>query len=742
MIRNRLLELNTLNLQGSDLLHQMPHPVLLLDSAGLVVYANPSAEQLLGISKQAKELHFENLFQGDVAFSSRVKFLNATQEALVFLAKTVHPSDKPPLKLKLSAHYAQQEQVFLLQVLLSTEPDFDESFFKSVIENIPADIAVFDQHQNYLYVNPNAVRDPEIRSWLIGKNDLQYARMRNLPEQMAELRRARFGQLIESGVDQYSFEETTDVKGVRSSKLRLMKAVRNPDGTFRYAIGYGVSIDQLKAYESKIKNQEIAMEASTVGIAVLNEQGAYTYLNEAHVKMYGFSDQSELIGKTWKVFYSPEEAERIEQQIFPTLIKDGKWMGETSGVVRGTGTPIHTDLSLTRLPDGGMVCVCRDVTSRKKKDLANQRMAIVASKTTNLVIIGSASGRIEWVNDAFLRQTGFSMEEIMGLHPVELLTGSESDPNVVEAFREHLQKGLPFSGELLTYDRSDRRSWQHLNLTPVFDEKGLLRNWVYVITNISLIKEAEEHVKLALEKEQRLGEMKSRFVSMASHEFRTPLAGIVTSIELVRILLEKGKMQLDDRVLFHLQKAMGEVSRLTHLMDNILLIGRAGSGRIRFNPENLSFREFLDNFMADFTLIWSHRNLEVRFEPTHDIVFDFDSQLMRHILSNLIGNAFKYSPEHSPVTLECSVREDRFCLRIIDQGIGIPEDEQVDLFKSFFRASNSEHVDGTGMGLVIVKQFVDLHQGSIRIDSRLQSGCIVDVCLPLNQSYDKSPADH
>ncbi len=742
MIRNRLLELNTLNLQGSDLLHQMPHPVLLLDSAGLVVYVNPAAEQFLGFVKQSKELHFEDIFQGDVAFSSRVKFLNATQEALVFLTRTLHPADKPPLKLKLSAHYAQQEQVFLLQVIVSPEPDLDESFFRSVIENIPADIAVFDQNQNYLYVNPNAVRDPEIRSWLVGKNDLQYARMRNLPEQMGELRRARFGQLLASGVDQYSFEETTDVKGVRSNKLRLMKAVRNPDGSFRYAIGYGVSIDQLKAYESKIKNQEIAIEASTVGIAVLNEQGAFTYLNEAHVKMYGFTDQSELIGKTWRVFYSPEEAERIEQQIFPSLIKEGKWMGETLGLVRGVGTPIHTDLSLTRLPDGGMVCVCRDVTSRKKKDLANQRMAIVASKTTNLVIIGSASGRIEWVNDAFLRQTGFSMEEAMGRHPIELLPGSESDPNVVEAFREHLQKGLPFSGELLTYDRSGRRSWQHLNLTPVFDEKGVLRNWVYVITNISLIKEAEEHVKLALEKEQRLGEMKSRFVSMASHEFRTPLAGIVTSIELVRILLEKGKVQLDDRVLFHLQKAMGEVSRLTHLMDNILLIGRAGSGRIRFKPENLSFREFLDNFLADFTLIWSPRILDVRFEPAQDIVFDFDPQLMRHMLSNLIGNAFKYSPEHTAVALECAVQEDRFCLRIVDQGIGIPEEEQSDLFKSFFRASNSEHVDGTGMGLVIVKQFVDLHHGSIRIDSRLQSGCVVDVCLPINQSYDKSPADH
>ncbi|MFM9009232.1 MAG: PAS domain-containing protein, partial [Bacteroidota bacterium] len=409
MIRNRLLELNALNLQGSDLLHQMPHPVLLLDVSGQFVYANPAAEQFFNLAKQAKELRFEDVFQGDVAFSSRVKFLNATQEALVFLAKTVYQAETPPIKLKLSAHYAQQDQLFLLQVILNAQPDMDESFFRNVIENIPADIAVFDQNQNYIYVNPNAVRDPEIRSWLIGKNDLQYARMRKLPEQMAELRRARFGQLLESGVDQYSFEETTDVKGVRSNKLRLMKAVRNTDGSFRYAIGYGVSIDQLKAYESKIKNQEIAMEASTVGIAVLNEQGAYTYLNEAHVKMYGFNDQSELIGKTWKVFYSPEEAERIEQQIFPSLIKDGKWMGETSGIVRGVSTPIHTDLSLTRLPDGGMVCVCRDVTSRKKKDLANQRMAIVASKTTNLVIIGSASGRIEWVNDAFLRQTGFSM---------------------------------------------------------------------------------------------------------------------------------------------------------------------------------------------------------------------------------------------------------------------------------------------------------------------------------------------
>ncbi|MFM1744319.1 MAG: hypothetical protein RLZZ630_256 [Bacteroidota bacterium] len=731
MIRHKILDSTNRNLPGAEWLQVLQIPAMLLDRDGRILYANPLTARLAGDLLPLKDQRFEDVFASEIPFTSRLKLLDASQEPLRFsLSLHIIPVDQ--FQCVLSAHHNQNDTVYLLQI--QSDLDLEKSnFYKSILENIPADVAVLDKDQRYLYVNPSAIRDPEMRAWMIGKTDLDYARYRNLPETLALLRQSRFGQILEGGIEEYTFEESIERDATPHNFLRMMKAVRNDNGTLRYAVGYGVNIDQLKGYESRIQNQEVAIEASTVGIALLNPQGEYTYLNRAHVTMYGFQKQEQLLGKTWHELYSPEEIRRIEEDVFPLYGRDGKWTGETVGRKVGSdGLPIVTELNLTALPDGGMVCVCRDISKRKQNELETQRLAIVAAKTNNLVVISRPDASIEWVNEAFVYQTGFRLEDICGKRPAEFLIGSETDPDTVAQIRDCLSSLQPFSGEVLLYHKNGSKTWYFMNATPAWDKKNQVQNWVVVLTNISILKDAEERVRKALQKEMQLGELKSKFVSMASHEFRTPLAGIVTSIDLVRLILEKDG-QLNDSVERHLDKAMGEIYRLTHLMDNLLLSGKVDQGKIAFKPVRQDFKKFLQEYTDEVMVMWPSRTIKI--EVAQDaVVADFDDKLMRHVLSNLLSNAFKYSPANTPVRVKLKSTKTKVCIDVIDQGIGIPRQEINQLFQSFYRASNAEHIDGTGMGLVIVRQFVELHGGTVKINSEENHGCSVEICIPLKST--------
>jgi PAS domain S-box-containing protein len=606
-------------------------------------------------------------------------------------------------------------------------------FYESVLDSLPADIAVFDVNQRYLYLNQHAVKDEDIRKWMIGKDDFDYVKYRNLPISIAESRRARFNHLISEELQQYSFEETIVRNNIRTTNLRMMKSIHDHYGRFIMAVGYGLNIDQLKNYETQIKNQEIAIEISPDGIALLDEAGQYTYMNDAHVKMYGFENQEDLIGKSWKELYSHEEIERIEHHVFPILMKEGTWSGETCGYNKFTGKQIDTEISLTLLPDQGLVCICRDITERKFRDRNFKQLAVVASQTASMVLITDALARIEWVNEAFLNRTGYTLEELLGKYPGELLDGPDTDPEVILQLREATQQKIPFSGEKLAYMKDGSKVWFFLNATPIFNESGDLVNWVSVETDITLLKDAEERIRTALNKERHLSELKSRFVSMASHEFRTPLAGIMTSIELIRILLERSGVNYDDRIGFHMDRAMDEIERMTTIMDNILLFGKLESGQVRFQPEQGDFCEFIRLQAAEFRLRFPDRKIVLK-TSCSSIDASFDQKLMGHVISNLLSNAVKYSPAHEVIELAVSCSDQQYEVTITDNGIGIPESEQHLLFSSFFRASNTESVSGTGMGLVIVKQFLEIHKGEIKLTSKESEGCVVQISLPLNLS--------
>lgn len=248
------------------------------------------------------------------------------------------------------------------------------------------------------------------------------------------------------------------------------------------------------------------------------------------------------------------------------------------------------------------------------------------------------------------------------------------------------------------------------------------------VKNQLTLQAAKADIRTALEKEKELSELKSRFISMASHEFRTPLSIILSSTELLKDYSQKLSEQ---KKLQHFQRIQTAVEHMTGLLNDVLLIGKAEAGNLEFKPAPLSVTQFCCELVEELQLTTSTRTIVFRTQD-QAITACIDEKLLRQILTNLLSNAIKYSSAGGTVyfDLVCEQGEAVFCIQ--DQGIGIPVADQARLFDSFHRASNVGTISGTGLGLAIVKKCVDLHSGKVTVKSEVGRGTTFTVMLPLN----------
>jgi PAS domain S-box-containing protein len=260
------------------------------------------------------------------------------------------------------------------------------------------------------------------------------------------------------------------------------------------------------------------------------------------------------------------------------------------------------------------------------------------------------------------------------------------------------------------------------------DAAGRALRMTGVNVDIDDRKRAEAELLTAVQREKELSEMKSKFVSTASHEFRTPLATTLSSAELLEHYSESlspaEKLNL-------LQTIQSSAKRMSEMIDDVLTLGRAESGVLKLNPSSLNLSELCNKVVSEFRIAQGKQHvitLDDRFDRAEAYM---DERLLRHILNNLLSNAVKYSPPGSEVTLSLARREDQAAIEIQDRGIGIPEEDQPRMFESFHRASNVENRPGTGLGLAIVKKAVELHGGEISLTSAVGSGTRFTVMLPL-----------
>ncbi|HSV34562.1 MAG TPA: 7TM diverse intracellular signaling domain-containing protein [Ramlibacter sp.] len=480
-----------------------------------------------------------------------------------------------------------------------------------------------------------------------------------------------------------------------------------------------------------LEEREIILDTSIVGIAFLNVDGRLRWANKAMMDIFGARGRP--VVSMERFYLSREQYLEVGGEVAACAVRGEAYQrellvqqydGERIWILLSGKAVSRDDLSQ------GTVWVIMNITQRKALEeqlqkTNSEREAILNSALVGIVL--SVARRHEWVNQKFAQMLGYPRQVLIGqsssyIHPDEAAWerfGSEARAVLIATGSYRCERQLKRrDGELF---------WVEMGgscIRPHDPDSGVI--WTFL--DITQRKNSESEIREALEQQKALNELRSRFVAMTSHEFRTPLAAILSAEELLRHYGDR--LPQPERIEV-LDSIASGVQRMSRMMDRVLLLGKADAGMLEFAPERIVLaplcRQFVDEARAQQPGDRSEVALEVRGDVGEGT---YDEKLLRHIFSNLLSNALKYSPSGGEVRFKVRREKAATVFEVADQGIGIPSDEIPHLFESFHRASNVGAIQGTGLGLAIVKNAVEMHGGSIDVVSTLGEGTVFTVTLP------------
>ncbi|MFD2721093.1 ATP-binding protein [Hymenobacter monticola] len=496
-------------------------------------------------------------------------------------------------------------------------------------------------------------------------------------------------------------------------------------------------------------------------------------VNEAGYRLLGYPSAQALYDDPRRTLrgqrMSPEEWAELSDRV----LRDGHYTFETE-LRRQSGDQFWASIELTNLAVEGRRYFVIRLTDTDRLHTAERRLAMslgrfeaVVSHATIGIIMCNRAGRIVLANGKAHALFGYDDQTLLS-HGIEDLV-----PTAVSGYHERLRtsfnarpevRSMGHNRDLMARRRDGTEFPVEVSLSYFHLEEELFV--VSYVIDITFKKEAErellahhqrvaalnaeleqkvadrtqalentlaqlelrsQELSQALAAEQELGELKSRFVSMASHEFRTPLTGVLTSAALIE---KYTTTEQQDKRQRHLARIRTSVKHLTDILEEFLSVGKIEEGRLEAHPTRVELPVLLHEALADTEgLRKPGQHLREEFGGPLEPLWT-DASLLRKVLVNLLSNAFKYSPEQVPVTVRAATDSGWLTLSVQDQGLGIAREDQEHLFERFFRARNAANLPGTGLGLYIVARYLDLLGGTVRLDSELGRGTTVTLTLP------------
>ncbi len=621
----------------SFILNSLPHAVLFESSDHTVQYVNQTfcaifgidapAEVLIGTNCKDNAVQSAHYFVEPSLFLSRIESIYANglevlNEEIRFVSGQTLLRDYKPMTIdgNINGHlwlYKKPDAEISFLSAASSE----RHFYEDLLDNIPADIAIFDPSHRYLFVNRIAIAKKETRKWIIGKDDFDYCKFVNRPVDAAVSRRKLFEHAI-SSKKSVEFEEINlDSAGNKVYNLRRFQPVLGVSENVEYVIGYGINITSIK-----------------------------------------------------------ESEQRLQQ---------------------------HYD-----------------------------ELGLMFNNIDQLVITLDMTGTVNFVNSQWLILTGLEKE----------MLGENSIFRLIESGLEQFRKTLftVFSGHTVPIRKE--------NQVIITDKLGQLRTLRYYMSRFNQVEErgqivaiffsditdqlrAEQDLLDAAIKERSLSDMKTNFMSMVSHELRTPLSVILSSAEILEMIYSKLPAKEIEKGAAYINRIIGQVDKMTQLMNDFLFISKIESGKIVPQLELIDVNLLLNEIHEESYSPWTDgRFLKMIFKGSPSLV-KFDKTMIRHILINLLNNAFKYSANSNDAPIvRVSYTPMWWFLTVVDCGIGIEQEDIVKLGEPFIRGSNVGDIEGTGLGLMTIKYFTDHHRGSFRVRSKKDKGTVVTIRFPYDMN--------
>ncbi len=432
------------------------------------------------------------------------------------------------------------------------------------------------------------------------------------------------------------------------------------------------------------------------------------------------SKDAEFRRKLFNEVVNNSNSEEIEyQESF--LLKSG----ESQYILRKMKPVFNEDQSL-KLVVGCGVDITKRVQNEKLLQESEQKYKDLVNNLQDIIFNIDKFGKFTFLNPAWEKITGYKSDEYIGKNYIDFFV--KHLPSSTDSFNSFInQNGKNSHKEYIVNTRFGEKVLNvYLEEIKINSEVVGYRGTASDITDR---KKVEEQMKLAMQREKELNDLKSKFVGMVSHEFRTPLATISSSVELIKLISEKFDSTLFDKIYKHTNKVNEQIKRMTELMNEVLLISKIESGGVSATFEKIDLMSIVRDVKNEHLYTDFQINI---YSKSNKIIVNIDQNMIHHILTNLLSNAIKYSSDIKVVDINIIALEDYITIEVRDYGIGIPEKDQTKLFTSFFRASNISNLPGTGLGLVVVKYFLDLHGGFIDVKSTQNKGSSFLIKIPTN----------
>ena len=606
------------NVSHAILFESLNHEILFVNQSFCDMFNIPlHPEALLGVNCSKAAEQYSSLFKEPRQFSQGIVNIYQgkkpiTNEQLLFAnGKAIYRDYKPISDQVFSGHLWTYKNFLELKSILSKVEE-QKDFYEHLLNNIPADIAIFDKDHKYIFINNLAISKNDIRNWLIGKDDFDYCKQNNKPMGLAISRRAFFKETLKNG-KAVEFEEINYANdGSRVYNLRRFFPLKNVEGTIENVIGYGINI-------TKIKEREVALleREKILSDLVDSADQLVVGINEALIIKY--------TNRQWSAFTNLSFDDSLKMEI-STFVNKNK-----SSFVDNVSHFIREGKYKTRNRSVGIT----------KKDGNNHILTYYICAFTN------------------------------------------------SEFKEKI--------------------------------------FAIFFNDITAQLKAQNELKKVAKQERKLNELKSNFMNLVSHELRSPLSVILSNVELID--LKNSSIKEDPVPQVYMNRIMDQVDKMVLLINNFLFVSQAESGKIQFNPILFDINELVNQLNRELYSPWvDGRSLEVSVKGRIMNVMA-DKSMISHCLINIANNAFKYSLGKPTPKLRLKFNSKMWKISLLDYGIGITKEDKKNLFKSFTRGKNVGDIEGTGLGLMVVKLFVKQNKGSIFIKSN-QHGTVVILQFP------------
>jgi two-component system CheB/CheR fusion protein len=517
----------------------------------------------------------------------------------------------------------------------------------------------------------------------------------------------------------------TDVASVLATGLRIERQVQDERGIWYflrilpYQSNIGVEgvvvtlidISTLKRAEDNLARMSAIIENSDEAIVGKDLDGRIISWNKGAERLYQYT-ASEVLGRPADILSPLGDRDELDEFV-RRVIEQGAVHHLETKRKRKDGSLIEVALTLTPSRDDsgaiiGVSGISHDITGRKQSERQLARLAMVANRTDNLVVVTDSAGHIEWVNDAFTRLTEYTLEEVVGRKPGEILQGPRTDPQTIIAMRERLLHREGFNVELVNYTKGGREYWVAIEARPVFNELGAVTGFVALETDITARKHAEIEAREAVER-------RDRFLAMLSHELRNPLAAILNATHVLN------RSQSEPR---RVSQACGVIERqssqMARLLDDLLDVARVTQGKIQVSKEPVDVAALASDVVEAIRPLVEARRHELQVDVAAGPLWvEGDRVRLQQMQVNLLTNAAKYTPQGGRISLSIHPDGDEVVIHVRDTGVGIPQEMLSQIFDMFVQCHNTlDRADGgMGVGLTLVRALVAIHGGSVTAQS-------------------------